>query len=210
MAFGKSFLECFLALLFLLFSEKTLTNFIMEEQQTPYQAAVKPGLTMGLVALAVTYIAYFIDSSLLASGWFALISLVIFFGLIIYFGQQYRKEIGGYMTFGTAFNFSFIAILISGLVSLAGQILLFQVIDPTLPQVLADITFENSLKMLESFGQNPDALPAGTLEEMRKSTSSTFTLGGQIKNFGFALILYAIIALILAAILKKRDKSLEF
>ncbi|MDP2043439.1 MAG: DUF4199 domain-containing protein [Algoriphagus sp.] len=182
----------------------------MEEQQTPFQAAIKPGLTMGLVALAVTYIAYFIDSSLLASGWFALISLVIFFGLIIYFGQQYRNEIGGYMTFGTAFNFSFIAILISGLVSLAGQILLFQVIDPSLPQVLADITFENSIKMLESFGQNPDALPAGTLEEMRKNTSSTFTLAGQIKNFGFALILYAIIALILAAILKKRDKSLDY
>lgn len=182
----------------------------MEEQQTPFQAAIKPGLTMGLVALAVTYIAYFIDSSLLASGWFALISLVIFFGLIIYFGQQYRNEIGGYMTFGTAFNFSFIAILISGLVSLAGQILLFQVIDPSLPQVLADITFENSIKMLESFGQNPDALPAGTLEEMRNNTSSTFTLAGQIKNFGFALILYAIIALILAAILKKRDKSLDY
>lgn len=182
----------------------------MEEQQTPFQAAVKPGLTMGLVALAVTYIAYFIDSSLLASGWFALISLVIFFGLIIYFGQQYRNEIGGYMTFRTAFNFSFIAIFISGLVSLAGQILLFQVIDPTLPQVLADLTFENSLKMLENFGQNPDTLPAGALEEMRNSTASTFTLGGQIKNFGFALILYAIIALIVAAILKKRDKSLDY
>ena len=182
----------------------------MEEQQTPFQAAVKPGLTMGLVSLAVTYIVYFIDSSLLASGWFALVALVIFFGLIIYFGIQYRTEIGGFMSFGTAFNFSFFSILISGLVSLVGQILLFHVIDPTLPQVLGDITFENSLKMMESFGQNPDSLSPEVLEEMKSSTSSTFTLGGQLKNFGFGLIGYAIIALILAAILKKRDKSLEF
>lgn len=182
----------------------------MEEQQTPFQAAIKPGLTMGLVALAVTYIAYFIDSSLLASAWFALVSLVIFFGLAIYFGKQYRSEIGGFMSFGTAFNFSFIAILISGIVTLIGQILLFHVIDPSLPQVLTDITFENSLKMMESFGQDPDALPPSALDEIRNSTAASFTLTGQLKNFGFALIFYAIIALILAAILKKRDKSLDY
>lgn len=182
----------------------------MEEQQTPFQAAIKPGLTMGLVALAVTYIAYFIDPSLLASGWFALVALVIFFGLIIYFGGQYRNELGGFMSFGIAFNFSFIAILVSGLVSLVGQILLYQVIDPSLPQVLADITFENSLSMMESLGQNPDSLPPATLEEIRSSTASSFTMGGLLKNFGFGLIGYAIISLILAAILKKRDKSLDY
>ena len=182
----------------------------MEEQQTPLQAAIKPGLTMGLVALAVTYIAYFIDSSLLASGWFALVALVIFFALIIYFGKEYRSELGGFMSFGTAFNFSFISIFISGIVSLVGQILLFQVIDPSLPQVLADITFENTLKMMESFGQNPDALPPSALEDIRNSTAASFTIGGQLKNFGFALIGYAIISLILAAILKKRDKSLDY
>lgn len=182
----------------------------MEEQQTPFQAAIKPGLTMGLVALAVTYIAYFIDPSLLASGWFALVAMVIFFGLIIYFGSLYRVELGGFMSFGTAFNFSFIAILVSGLVSLLGQILLYQVIDPSLPQVLADITFENSLSMMEKLGQNPDNLPPATLEEIRNSTASSFTMGGLLKNFGFGLIGYAIISLILAAILKKRDKSLDY
>ena len=83
--FGKSSQACFLALLFQLFSEKTKTNSIMEEQQTPFQASVKPGLTIGLVSLAVTYIAYFIDSSLLASAWFGLVALAVFFVLIIFF-----------------------------------------------------------------------------------------------------------------------------
>jgi ABC-type multidrug transport system permease subunit len=45
---------------------------------------------------------------------------------------------------------------------------------------------------------------------MRKATADSFTLMGQIKGFGFLLIFYAIVALILAAILKKRDKSLDF
>jgi hypothetical protein len=183
----------------------------MENQtQSPFQASVKPGITIGLVALVLTYIAYFIDSSLLASGWFGLSAFAVFFVLIIYFGRQFRTELGGFMSFGTAFNFSFITMIISGLVSLVGQILLFQVIDPDLPQVLADLTFENSLSMMEKFGANPDSLSPEQLEEIRVSSSSGFTLLGQLKAFGFGLIAYAIIALILGAILKKRDKSLDY
>lgn len=182
----------------------------MEEQESPFQAAVKPGLTIGLVSLALTYIAYFIDSSLLGSAWFGLVALVLFFVLIIYFGKQYRTELGGFMSFGTAFNFSFITMIISGLVTLVGQILLFHVIDPSLPQVLGDLSFETSLSVMESLGQNPDALDPEMLEELKANAESNFTLAGQLKNFGFGLIAYAIIALILAAILKKRDKSLEF
>ena len=182
----------------------------MEEQESPFQAAVKPGLTIGLVSLALTFIAYFIDSTLLASAWFGLVVIVVFFVLIIYFGKQYRTEIGGFMSFGTAFNFSFITMIISGLVGLVGQILLFQVIDPSLAGVLADASFQSSMQMMESLGQNPDSMDPAVLDDMRKATESTFTLGGQIKNFGFALIAYAVIALILGAILKKKDKSLEF
>ncbi len=182
----------------------------MEEQESPFQAAVKPGLTIGLVSLALTFIAYFIDSTLLASSWFLLVAIVVFFVLIIYFGKVYRSEIGGFMSFGTAFNFSFITMIISGLVGLVGQILLFQVIDPSLPGVLADISFETSLKMLESLGQNPDSMDPPALDEIKNTSASSYTLAGQLKNFGYGLIAYAVIALILGAVLKKQDKSLEF
>jgi hypothetical protein len=87
---------------------------------------------------------------------------------------------------------------------------LFHVIDPTLPQVLGELTFEAQLEMMEGFGQNPDSMPTETLDAMRESSASNFTLMGQLKAFGFGLIFYAIIALILGAILKKRDKSLDF
>ncbi|MEP0712600.1 DUF4199 domain-containing protein [Algoriphagus sp.] len=182
----------------------------MDEQQSPFQAAIKPGLTIGLISLALTFIAYFIDSSLLGSAWFGLIAIVLFIVLMMYFGKEYRNELGGFMTFGTAFNFSFVAIVISGLVGLVGQILLFHVIDPSLGGVLADQAFENSLSMMESFGQDPDTMDPALLEEMRTNTARGFTLSGQLMSFGFGLIVYAIIALILAAILKKRDKSLDY
>ena len=181
-----------------------------EQAPSPIQSAVRPGLIIGLVSLVITYVAYFIDSSYLASGYFGLIALVLFFGLIIFFGKEFRKESGGFLTFGTAFNFSFFAILISGVVGLVGNILLFHVIDPTLPQVLGELTFDAQLKMMEGLGQNPDSMPTETLDAMREASASSFTLMGQLKAFGFGLIFYAIIALILGAILKKRDKSLDF
>ena len=181
-----------------------------DQTQSPIQSAVRPGIILGLVSLVLTYVAYFIDSSYLASGYFGLVALVLFFALIIYFGKEYRNELGGFMTFGVAFNFSFFTILTSGVLGLIGTILLFHVIDPSLPQVLGDITFESQLEMMENFGASPDSLAPEVLDDMREASASNFTLVGQLKGFGLGLIAYAIIALILGAILKKRDKSLDF
>lgn len=181
-----------------------------DQAQSPIQSAVRPGIILGLVSLVLTYVVYFIDSSYLASGYFGLVALVLFFALIIYFGKEYRNELGGFMTFGVAFNFSFFTILTSGVLGLIGTILLFHVIDPSLPQVLGEITFESQLEMMEKFGASPDSLAPEVLDEMREASASNFTLVGQLKGFGIGLIAYAIIALILGAILKKRDKSLDF
>ncbi|WPR74223.1 DUF4199 domain-containing protein [Algoriphagus sp. NG3] len=182
----------------------------MEEQQSPFQAAIKPGLTIGLVSMAITYLAYFINSSLLASGWFSLVSLAIAVAFVIYFGSQYRAERGGFMSFGTAFNFSFISLVISAIVGTIGLMVLYQVVDPSLPQVLADEAFQTTLETMEKFGASVDAMSPEQLEEMRKATLDGFTVTGQLKGFGFILIFYAIVALILGAILKKRDKSLDY
>ncbi|MFC3415841.1 DUF4199 domain-containing protein [Algoriphagus hitonicola] len=181
-----------------------------ENAKSPFQAAVQPGLIIGLVSLTITYVIYFINSGLLASGWFGLVMIVLFFALIIYFGKQYRSELGGFMSFGTAFNFSFITMIISGIIGLLGQIILFQVIDPSLPEVLAEKTLESTLEMMESFGASPDSMSTEQLDEIKETTLSNFTALGQIKNFGFGLIAYAIVSLILGAILKKRDKSLDY
>ena len=101
-----------------------------EQAPSTIQSAVKPGLIIGLVTLVLTYLAYFIDSALLTAWYYGLVIMVLFFGLIIYFGKEYRKEVGGFLSFGSAFSFSFFAILISGVVGLVGNILLFHVIDP--------------------------------------------------------------------------------
>jgi hypothetical protein len=68
---------------------------------------------------------------------------------------------------------------------------------------------ETQMAMLERFGA-ADSMTSEQLDDIRTGLESGYTVTGQLKAFGFLLIAYAIIALILGAILKKRDKSLDY
>jgi len=181
------------------------------EQQTisPSKAALKPGFVTGLIMLVITFLIYFIDYTYLVSAWYGFVSIIFFFGLVIYFGRQYRKEIGGFMTFGTAFQFAFVTLIIAGLVAMVGNILLYQVIHPGLSELLVKVQLENMMDMLDNFGAG-DSLSSDQIKDMRTDMEEAYTFGGQIKSFGIALIIYAILSLILGAIIKKRDKSTDF
>ena len=63
---------------------------------------------------------------------------------------------------------------------------------------------------MERFGLEVDSIPPDQLKEMEKNSSFGFTLLGQLISFGVSFFYYAVLALILGAILKKRDKSLDF
>lgn len=181
----------------------------MENQESPFKAGLNSGLILGIISVVITYILYFIDPTLLVAWYVGIGILVLYFGLIIYFGGQYRSSIGGFMTFGTAFNFAFVAMVVSGIISMLGSLLLYNVVDPALPGVLIESQMETQMAMLERFGA-ADAMTSEQLDEIRSGLENGYTITGQIKAFGFLLVAYAILALILGAILKKRDKSLDY
>ncbi|WP_143962703.1 DUF4199 domain-containing protein [Litoribacter populi] len=175
---------------------------------SPLNAAIQPGIVLGLVSTAISFMAYFIDFSLLASSWFGFASFGIMLGIIIYFGIEYRKEVGGFLNFGKAFKFSFVALLISGLISTIGSLLLFNVIDPSLSTALADVLLENTLAIMDKFGAG-SALSADQIDEMRTGFYENYTVLGIFKSYGFYIIPAALISLIAGGIIKKKDKSLE-
>lgn len=181
----------------------------MENQQTPVKAGLNAGLILGIVSVVLTFLIYFISPESLASFSTGMVILAIFLGALIYLGIQYRKSIGGFMDFGTGFKFAFIALIIAGLIGIVGNFLLYNVVDPELPGVLVEAQLETTMAMMERFGA-ADAMTSEQIEEIRKGAASNFTLVGQLKGFGFALIFYGIVALIVAAIIKKRDKSLDY
>lgn len=181
----------------------------MEDQQTPVKAGLNAGLILGILSVVITFVIYFVSPESLASFSTGMVILAIFLGVLIYLGIQYRKSIGGFMDFGTGFKFAFVALIIAGLFGIVGNYLLYNVVDPDLPGVLVEAQLETTMAMMERFGA-ADAITSEQMDEIRNSTASNFTLVGQLKGFGFALIFYGIVSLIVAAIIKKRDKSLDY
>lgn len=181
----------------------------MENQESPFKAGLNSGLILGIISVVITYVIYFIDPTLLVAWYVGIGILVLFIGLIIYFGSQYRTSIGGFMTFGTAFNFTFVAMVVSAIIGVCGNLLLYNIVDPALPGVLIESQMEAQMAMLEKFGA-ADSMTSEQIDDIRSSLEGGYTILGQLKGLGIILIVDAIVALILAAILKRKDKSLDY
>jgi uncharacterized protein YkvS len=181
----------------------------METEPKPFQAAITPGIVTGLILTGISYLLYFVDYELLASGWLGLFSLLLYCGLIIYFGINFRKDRGGYLNFGDAFQFSFFSLLIMLVVTTIGNMLLFLVGDTGLAEKMADIGLMNTMEIMDTFGAGEN-MSSDQIDEVRQGILDGYTFSGMLKGAGIMVIFYAILALILGAIIKKKDKSLDY
>ena len=166
--------------------------------------AGKHALILGGISVVLTLAAYAIDYTLLAAMSFLLISLAIYIGYGIYAGINYRNEIGGYLSFGKAFQHGFVVFAVSALVSTIFNILLYTVIDPELPAKVTEAAMENAEKMMAGFGMPEDQMEEA-LEKTKEDTIKRYTAGGLAMSYGFTLIGCAIFALISGAIAKRKE-----
>lgn len=183
---------------------ENLENEELEQPKTPLQHAVKFGLILGMVGAVITLLLYVIDPTLLASMWLLLL-LLVFMGLVVYGGITYRMEIGGYIDFGPAFIHGFTVFVMMGIVGLAVNLLMYNVVDPSLPETLTEASVENARSIAESFGASGDALEEA-MEDARADTEAQFTNFGLIKGFLISLIVYAVLSLITALIVRRQEK----
>jgi hypothetical protein len=181
---------------------------IMEETTTPqvslFQHAAKWGLIFGGASIALTAVAYAVDYTLLADWKFGIFIFLILLGATIYAGLNYRNQIGGFLTYGKAFQHGFILLAISGIISTLFTLLLYTVIDSELPAKLTDVTIENTQKMMEGFGMPEDKLDQA-MEDAKERAKGQFSAFGLVKAYGFGLIFYAIISLITSIFVKKNQ-----
>ena len=164
--------------------------------------ALKSGVILGVVGILISLIVYIIDPLLMIKWWFSLSSLVLFIALVSYFGIQYREMLGGFVSFKIAYIYSILTFVLAGLIGTAFSILLFQVIDPDLPQLMSEAIIEQTVEMMEGFGANQEIIDEA-IEDADPAAS--FTVMGQIKSFGMVLIFYAVMSLITGAIIKRKE-----
>jgi len=175
------------------------------EKNNLFNHALKFGFIIGIVNIIIGVLAYMVGEALMVKWWFGLIILVINIGLLIYSGSQYRSSLGGYMNFKTAFMVTFVTFVVAGILGTIFNILLYQVIDPDLPARLTKAAIEQTEQMMTNMGAPADRVDE-QLAAVEGRLQGQFTLMGQIKAFGIGLIIYAVISLILGAILKKSEK----
>lgn len=168
------------------------------------QPAAKSGLVLGLIGIIITLLIYFINAKLLANIWVGISILIISLTLVVVFGIGYRKEVGGYLSFKQAFIYSLVLLLVAGLVSQVFNYLLFNVIDSSLTELVADAAIENTEAMMEKFNVPPDEIDKA-LENTETQMTNQYKPAGIMKAYLYSIIIYAIISLITGAIIKRKN-----
>jgi hypothetical protein len=179
----------------------------MEQTSTApnlFKHAAKSGLILGGIGAALTAVIYAVDVALLADWKVGIFLLIVFLGLVIYTGINYRKEAGGFLSYGKAFQHGYVTLIVAGLVSTVFQILLYHVIDPSIPATLTDVSLEMAESMMTSFGASGDALDKA-MEEQRIAIPARFTVVGLIKTYAWQFVSSAVVSVITSIFVKKNE-----
>jgi len=174
---------------------------------TLYRHALKWGIITGIVSVLYVIILYVIDYTLMVQVKVGLIALALYLGMAIYAGIEYRNSIGGFLSYGKAWQHAMIVFAISALISTLFNMVLYNVIDTELPGKLTEAAMENQRAMMQNFGTPEDQIDKA-LEQGRSRTANQYTLGGMAVNYLIILAVSAILALI-SSIFVKRNEPVE-
>ena len=175
----------------------------MEDKNINYNEEwLKGGLILAGVSILLTMLTYVIDVSLMVEWWFGIVSLLISMGLLIYLGINYRNDIGGILSYGDAFKFSFLVFFVSYVVGIIFQIALYTVIDPELPETMKQLTVEKTVEMMEGFGLSDEALDAAIIG-VEDGIDEATTPMGMIKSAPLGIFFLLFFSAISAIFIKR-------
>ena len=166
--------------------------------------AITFGIITGVISILITGFIYLVDIKLFTAWWLGLVSIVFYLGIGIYLLIKTRKELGGVFSFKEAFTTYFLSAIIGIAISVAFNILLFNVIDPSLKDTVQELSIESAVNMMKKFG-TPTSEIKKAVEGM--SETNQFEAFNQLKGSVFSMIFSAIFGLILAAIFKSKPKE---
>jgi hypothetical protein len=168
--------------------------------------ATNYGLYLGVLLAAVTVLAYAVKLELLTNMWLGitLLIVIIVFGIISI--VKVKQAQGGFASFKEAFTSYFITILFGLVISTVVSFLIFNVVDTDAAETLKQKTIEQTVQMMEGFNTPVEVIDE-TVEKME--AQNQFGIAGVLKNLAGQLVLFSIIGLIVAAVMKKSNPDAE-
>ena len=168
------------------------------------EEVLKGGLIVAGVSILILMMTYIVNVEMMVEWWYGLISLAISIGLTIYIGVSFRNTIGGFMSYKNALKFTFLVLTVSYIVGASFNILLYNVIDPTLPELIKQLTVENTVTMMENWGAPQETIDA-SIPEIEKSIDENTSPMGIIKATPWGLLFIFIVAAFTSIFVKKNE-----
>lgn len=176
------------------------------------QNGIKYGVQLGVLTIIITLIqSYVFPNSLISWP-----SMLLGFGLPILFmvlaAKAEKNANEGILAFGEAFVTAMVTAAVGSLIAALFQFVLFNFINPELATTLAEQTSEAAVNMANKIAEmTGESIPENQLEQMRADTleqsAGAFSFGGVMVGWITGLIFQAIIALIVAAIVKRNPSA---
>ncbi len=164
--------------------------------------SINRGLYLGGFLVLVTVLGYVLNMELLVKWWLGILLLLVIVIVGIVSVAKAKDILEGFISFKQAFTAYFVTVAIGVLISVVFNIILFVFIDPEAAQQLQQQIIDNTVNMMEGFGAPADAI-AEQVDKME--SQNQFSLGTQLMSIAWQLLIYAVIGLIVAAIMKKSN-----
>ncbi len=174
------------------------------QDESPVRPAVRSGVMLAGISILLLLVIYLINGALFANMWVGLTIMLFSLVLVVVFGINYRKQIGGFISFKNAYVFSLVLLIVAGFISQIFNYILFNFIDPDLVNIVTDAAVENTESLMERFNA-PQSDIDEALERTEKQMANQYTIGGIAKGFGIGILIYLFISLITGAIIKKKN-----
>ncbi len=178
------------------------------EKNESIKKMIQDGSILGVIGVIIGLITYIIDVELNANLFYGLGLIAFTLVLVFVFAFRNRAAQGGYIEFNKAFLHSFGLLAVAGLIGTVFNLILFSVIDPDSVQVIADAAVENTEKWLPTDQMSDDDIDK-TLADVETDTIGRFTAWGMVKQYLIGLIIYAVLSLIVGAVVKKKEQQRE-
>ncbi len=173
----------------------------MEKKASFWKAALIYGAIAGFVGILLGVIFYVMN--LYAASWTQWVSILVAIAVLVYCLKAYRNEyLGGFARFGQLFIMALVIGVISSIISLIYSYLMYTVIDP---ELLDKIRLAAEEKMM-----NNPRIPESMMDDMIERMAKNFEPKRMyIMTIVGGTVMYSILGLIMAAILKKEENPLE-
>lgn len=182
----------------------------METKPNAFKSALIPGIIISAIGIVYFLIQYVFNIKPIGFMMPILI-LIIGFGinisLLVYYLKIYRKNLGGFMTIGEGFIFGFISLTVSSIITSIFTLIFIQFIEPN---YMVDI-MNSQKEWMQDFmsGKLSEEEIEKALAQIDAKTAEMTPIKQTLQTFGYGIFGSALISIIVAAIMKKRQNPFE-